>query len=176
VAQVSAVVGERLFAACGVQQPTLMRKAIGRPEDTVGTLMKRNFISMKPADNLLEADRIMRLARIRHLPVVEGGHLVGVLSHRDVLEASLAPSDAGDGVARANYLRVIPVEKVMQRNPFTADANSTLGDAARRMLRLKIGCLPVVRQGSEGEELIGLITESDLLRAAYAPDFRDASD
>jgi CBS domain-containing protein len=79
-------------------------------------------------------------------------------------------------VERTDYLRGIPIAEVMQRNPYTADLNTTLGDAARRMLRLKIGCLPVVRRGPDGEQLVGLITESDLLRAAYAPDFRGASD
>jgi len=150
--------------------------ATGRAEDTVGTLMRRNFISVAPSESLLEADRIMRLARIRHLPVVEGGWLVGVLSHRDVLDASLARLEQRDPAERTDHLRSIPISEVMQRNPYTADPHTTLADAARRMLRLKIGCLPVVRRGSDGEELVGLITESDLLRAAYVPDFTGASD
>jgi CBS domain-containing protein len=58
----------------------------------------------------------------------------------------------------------------------TALESTTLGAAARRMLRLKIDCLPVVRAGSNGPALVGLLTESDLLRAAYAPDFYGASD
>lgn len=138
--------------------------------------MRRNFISVASTESLLEADRIMRLARIRHLPVVDQGWLVGILSHRDVLDASLARLEKHSPVERTDYLRGIPIAEVMQRNPYTADLHTTLGDAARRMLRLKIGCLPVVRRGSDGEQLVGLITESDLLRAAYAPDFRGASD
>lgn len=143
---------------------------------TVGALMRRNFISVARTDSLLDADRIMRLARIRHLPVVDRGWLVGVLTHRDVLDASLARLEQRDPGERADHLRAISVEDVMQRNPYTADFHTTLADAARRMLRLKIGCLPVVQVCSEGMELVGLITESDLLRAAYVPDFRGASD
>ncbi len=138
--------------------------------------MRTNYVSVAPEESLLEADRIMRLARIRHLPVVDSGRLVGVLSHRDVLDASIARLETCDGVERVEHLRRIPISAVMQREPYTATENLTLGDAARRMLRLKIGCLPVVRAGRNGDEMIGLVTESDLLRAAYAPEFEDASD
>ena len=133
-------------------------------------------MSAGPGESLLEADRIMRLARIRHLPVVEDGHLVGVLSHRDILAASIARLEQRDAGERLEYLRSIFIPDVMHRDPYTAMETTTLGDAARRMLRLKIGFLPVVRSGPDGERLIGLVTESDLLRAAYAPDFEDASD
>ena len=144
--------------------------------DTVGALMRVNFVSVGPEESLLDADRIMRLARIRHLPVVEAGRLVGVLSHRDVLDAAIARLEKSDGVERAQHLRAISVATVMHRDPYTATEGTKLGDAARRMLRLKIGCLPVVRQGRDGPELVGLVTESDLLREAYAPDFDEASD
>jgi len=138
--------------------------------------MRRHYVSVRPDESLLEADRIMRLARIRHLPVVDAGRLVGVLSHRDVLEAGIPPLRGGPSDDRTNHLRGIAIADVMRTNPYTAEIATTLCDAARRMLRLKIGCLPVVRRGREGEELVGLITESDLLRAAYAPDFDEASD
>jgi CBS domain-containing protein len=61
----------------------------------------------------------------------------------------------------------------MHPNPWTASPDTTLREAAERMLRFKIGCLPVVERGPDRLELVGLITESDLLRAAYAPDLAD---
>jgi CBS domain-containing membrane protein len=152
------------------------RARVDRAEATVGSLMRRHYVSVAPEESLLDADRIMRLARIRHLPVVEAGCLVGVLSHRDVLDASIARLEKSDGAERVEHLRGIPISAVMHREPYTATESTTLGDAARRMLRLKIGCLPVIRQGRSGDEMIGLVTESDLLRAAYAPEFDEASD
>ena len=65
-------------------------RSIVAREETVGRLMRAHFVSVAPGETVLDADRIMRLARIRHLPVVVNGRLVGVLSHRDVLEASIA--------------------------------------------------------------------------------------
>ena len=146
------------------------------PGQTVATLMRANFVSASPEDSLLEADRIMRLARIRHLPVVEKGILVGLLSHRDVLAASISRLEQCDPGERLDHLRRIAIGDVMQRDVSTATETTTLAHAARRMLRLKIGCLPVVCAGPDGPRLIGLVTESDLLRAAYAPEFTGASD
>lgn len=151
-------------------------RAASLGEATVESLMRTNFISAAPEDSLLEADRIMRLARIRHLPVVRKGVLVGLISHRDVLAASIAKLEKCEPAERLEHLRRISIGEVMQRDLATATESTTLGSAARRMLRLKIGCLPVVRDGSDGPALVGLLTESDLLRAAYAPDFYGASD
>jgi len=143
---------------------------------TVGPLMRRHFVKTEVTESLLEVDRIMRLARIRHLPVVENGLLVGILSHRDVAEAALSRIEGVDGAKRIEHLRRIKVADVMRRDVSTAEEGTSLGDAARRMLGRKIGCLVVIRHGARGDEAIGLITESDLLRAAYARDFAGACD
>jgi CBS domain-containing membrane protein len=142
----------------------------------VSTLMRRDFVSIAPGESLLEADRIMRLARIRHLPVIEDGRLAGLLSHRDVLYASLSKLEAAHPRERLEYLRAIPVRDVMQHDVVTAEETTTLAEAARCMLGRKIGCLVVVRRNKANAEPIALLTESDLLRAAYAPDYAGASD
>jgi CBS domain-containing protein len=64
----------------------------------------------------------------------------------------------------------------MQRDVVTTEAHLTLAAAARTMLLRKIGCLVVVRRSAGGREVVALLTESDLLRAAYAPEFHEASD
>ena len=140
--------------------------------ETVGLvqdLMRRDFVSLAPGDSLLEAERTMRLGRIRHLPVIEDGLLVGILTHRDLLEGSLASVREVAVAERIEHLRATPVESVMRRDPWTVESETSLRDAAQRMLHLKIGCLPVVDSGERGPVVIGLITESDLLRAAYEP-------
>ena len=105
-----------------------------------------------------------------------GSLLVGVLSHRDVVESALPKRDEETSKRREQHLRAIPVVAVMRANPWTADPDTTLREAAKRMLSFKIGCLPVVEPSRDGPQLVGLVTESDLLRAAYAPDFQGASD
>jgi CBS domain-containing protein len=142
----------------------------------VSTIMRTHVVTVGPEETMLEAARIMQLARIRHLPVVESGLLVGMLSDRDVLGASPASLESADESVRANHLRSVEVRKVMSPEPEAVPPGCPLGEAAVRMLRLKISCLPIVEAGTRGPRLLGLLTQSDLVQAAYAPEFSGASD
>lgn len=107
------------------------------------------------ADTTLEsAYRTMREKGIRHLPVVDGGRLVGVVTDRDLRLATsvLAPVPFAPGSR---------VSDVMCSGPFTADPSDPVEDAARIMREKKIGCLPVLDDG----RLIGIVTGLDLLDA-----------
>lgn len=134
----------------------------------VGALMRRQFAGLSPDDTLRNASDAMRLSRVRHLPVLETGILVGLLSYRDVLEVCLPQAD-NEPCRTAHGLDRLLVGDVMRTRPFTVTPERTLTDAAVAMLRLRIGCLPVVEATQEGPRLVGLLTESDLLRAAYSP-------
>jgi CBS domain-containing protein len=135
--------------------------------------MKTAVVTVDPRDNLLEADRLMRLSRIRHLPVAHEGELVGVISHRDVMEASLASLEEPSHEERLEHLRRVPVEQIIKGPARTVEPGCSARDAVVLMLRLKIGCLPVVENAAEGAKLVGIITESDLLRTAYVPEYAD---
>jgi CBS domain-containing protein len=117
-------------------------------------------ITITPHTTLPEAEKILFQHRIRRLPVMEKGRLVGILTLGDMREAS--PSDATTlSVYELNYLldRLI-VKDIMTANPLTVAPLDSIGEAARLMVEHKIGGLPVV----EGGELVGIITESDLCR------------
>lgn len=130
----------------------------------VSSIMQTEFVSVSSRDRLDLADHIMRLGRVRHLPVVDEGRLVGVLSNRDLLAASLTRVLAFEPSHRGAFLRAIDVEEIMTRDVATASPDTPLAEAARRMVERKIGCLPVVR---EHRVVVGIVTETDLLRAAY---------
>ncbi len=135
---------------------------------SVGQLMRRDFVTVAPDESLAEARQIMRLARLRHLLVVKDGALVGIVSYRDLLELLLA-----DGRPPSPHLGD-PVEVAMVRAPLSLSPEQSLAYAASRLWRLQLGCLPVVERERTGERLVGLITEVDLLRAAYDPLHRAA--
>ncbi len=140
------------------------------PEDAVvERLMKRDFITLPLTANQLSAHQLMRLARVRQLPVVQGGALVGVLSHRDLLELALAQLEAQVSAQRVRELRSGPIEAVLRRSPVTVGPRDPAGVAAALMRRHHIGCLPVVDATQGAAQLLGLVTEGDLLRAAYEP-------
>jgi len=127
--------------------------------------MQREFASVRSDERLDFVDDVMALGRVRHMPVVDGGQLVGVVTQRDLLAASLSRALDFDAQERRTFLRSVNVGEVMSKKPITVRPDATLREAAQLLLRHKIGCLPVV--GPRGEAL-GLLTETDLLRAAYA--------
>lgn len=137
-------------------------RAPGRPAETVAGLMRRNFISLAPQDSLLEAFQVMHLARLRLLPVVREGMLIGVVGFGDVLRAVLDQLHAATLARPA--LQAIPVEKVMTAPAETLCPEARLDEAARRLCRTANGCVPVVEASRGGQRLLGLVVESDLLR------------
>lgn len=130
----------------------------------VESVMQHEYVSVKPADQLDFVDDVMKLGRIRHMPVVDGDRLVGVVSQRDLLSASLSKTLSFDHDERRTFLRSVGVSEAMTSDPVTIGLRETLREAAQRMLERRIGCLPVV--DDEGR-LVGLVTETDLLAAAY---------
>jgi len=130
----------------------------------VSDVMQREVVTLRADDRLDLADDIMRLGRVRHLPVLGGERLVGILSNRDLLAASLSKALDFDPTQRRTFMRSVDVREVMTKEVATVGPDLPLIQAARLMIRRQIGCLPVV--GDKGA-LIGLLTETDLLRAAY---------
>jgi CBS domain-containing protein len=131
----------------------------------VSAAMSAEFASLRAEDRLDLADQVMQLGRVRHMPVIDAdGRVIGIVSHRDLLEASLSRLLALDPAARRAFLGSVEIAQVMTRHVETIAPDATLARAAERMLHHKIGCLPVV--GGDGV-MIGILTETDLLRCAY---------
>lgn len=116
--------------------------------------MSRNVISVSPTDPLSEAYEIMQSENIRHLPVVEGTSLVGILSDRDIL---LRATREGERIYVSDQE---PVYSSMSVRLITCTNETTVAEAARTMIENKINMLPVL--DTDGS-LIGLITATDLL-------------
>ncbi len=126
----------------------------------VGDIMPSKMVTISAGDTLATVEDIMTLGGVRHMPVVRGGTLVGVVSERDLLRASLSRlSDFGKHERRA-FLHVVEINRVMSTPPIVIGPEATVEEAARVMAERKIGCLPVV----DGDVLVGLITETDVLR------------
>lgn len=126
----------------------------------VENLMSTALITARPDESVDAADFDMKLARVRHLPVVDDKrNLVGVVSDRDVLRA----------VSKIGR-RSVQVKDVMSTDVFTVGAEDPAEQALDIMLDQKIGCLPV--EGDDGH-LVGLITETDFLELAQRSLFNE---
>jgi CBS domain-containing protein len=134
------------------------------PRDVpVSEVMQREFMHLAPDDGLDFVEEIMDLGRVRHFPVLEDGRLVGIVSQRDLLAASLTRVLDFEGAHRRAFLHSVEVREVMTRSVRTVKPETTLAEVARLLDRHKIGCVVV----TEGERPVGLVTETDLLARAY---------
>ena len=131
--------------------------------------MTQNLLTLSPKASVAEALTLCRERRIRHIPILEEGRLVGIVSDRDLRDASPALGDP----ERTRTLQEIRVGDVMTREVITADPQDSIENAAQEMYELKIESLLVVaerpaadeRRAAADEELLGIITSSDVMRA-----------
>ncbi len=131
--------------------------------------MTRNLVTLSPEASVAEALTLCRERRIRHIPILEEGRLVGIVSDRDLRDASPALGDA----ERASALQETRIGDVMTREVITADPQDSIENAAQEMYEHKIQSLPVIAEepvvdeasAVAEEELLGIITSSDVMRA-----------
>ncbi|UCE85843.1 MAG: CBS domain-containing protein [Deltaproteobacteria bacterium] len=141
-------------------------------ERRVSEVMQSQMVTLKPDERLDLADDIMHLGRVRHMPVVEEGRLIGIVSNRDLLAASLTKFLNFDPKQRRAFLHSVEAGEAMTRDVITVEPSATLREAAQLMIRHKVGCLPVVKPDGI---LVGLVTETDLLRATLLEEREERS-
>ena len=115
--------------------------------------MTREVIVVPPGLSLSAAFAVMERKRIRHLPVVHGGVLLGILSDRDVLARGMLHENGAFEVSND------PVALTMTPAPITCEPTTSVAELARIMTERKIDAVPVLR----GSRLVGLVTSTDLL-------------
>jgi len=123
--------------------------------------MNPKVITVDADDSMLDATKILKEHNIRHLPVLEKGKLVGIVTDRDLKRAS--PSDATSLEAHELLYLIanIKVREIMTKNPITVPYNFTIEEAAQILLQARISGMPVVdKQG----DVIGTITQTDLFK------------
>ena len=129
----------------------------------VRDLMSVDVVILGRNDKLAAAEDLMRLGRIRHLPVVDDdGILVGIVSQRDLFHNGLIRA-LGYGVhAQEHALATVTVKEAMTTEVVRTTPDTPLREAARTMFERKIGCLVVVEAG----RVAGIIAESDFVKLA----------
>jgi len=112
--------------------------------------MAKKLVTIPPNTSILKAMEVMRKNSIRHLPVVDGQELVGLVTEGDLRQASLL-----------SMVDKVSIEDVMIRKPVTISPEDSIEEAAKLIFLHKIGGLPVVK----GKKLVGIITIVDILLA-----------
>jgi len=126
---------------------------------TVRDFMTAPAVSLPHTARLVDAALALRSSSIRHLPIVEGNRLVGIITDRDIQRC--APSRLVP-ITEEQYNTIFettPLARVMTRDPQTISPDAPLSEAASILQGGKFGCLPVVEKG----ELVGILTRADLM-------------
>ena len=127
----------------------------------VKDVMTTDVTTLKRNEQLSLADDLMNLGRIRHLPVLddEGKELIGIVSQRDLFRGALASAIGYGQHGRRKLLNSLLVKDVMVTDLITTTPETPLVEAAQTMMKRKVGCLPVIKNGA----LAGILTEGDFV-------------
>ena len=128
--------------------------------ETVRKIMMGSPVTLTPDDTLDLANNVISLGRIRHIPVVANGKLVGLLSERDLIGAAANRIFGLNQKSKSALLKTESVKSIMKKRLVTVTPDTPIKDAARLMADKKIGCVPVITAGA----LVGLVTTTNVLR------------
>lgn len=121
--------------------------------------MRRSPVTVNQSDTLHHAIKTLETWKIRHLPVVEGDRLVGIISDRDVKRAAPSPLDLETVEEFITLTSGVTVKEIMAKDVVTISQHAPIEEAAVLMCERRIGALPVVHD----RRLVGIITETDVL-------------
>ena len=122
----------------------------------VGDYMTTEPVSVAEDTSMKDAAALLQQHHIRHLPVVQGRIVVGIVSDRDIRKASPSLLTGVDMTQYQEVLSNTPISRIMTREPFTVTPDTELRDAVQLILDKRVGALPVVN----GNELVGIFTDS----------------
>jgi acetoin utilization protein AcuB len=126
-------------------------------------LMTPDPLTVTPQASIAEVWDLMREVDVRHIPVVQGGALVGMLSDRDLARIDMARLLKVEGADALRQELATPIVQVMSSNVISVEPDTEVGDVIALLLDHKIGALPVVEAGTR--EVLGIISYVDVLRA-----------
>lgn len=126
----------------------------------VSTIMTAEVITLNHTDSLDTAERLFKTKNIRHIPVVSGDAIIGMLSYTDLLRISFADAaDEDDSEVETIVYNMFTIEQVMAKNLVSINSQTTIKEAAEILAKKEFHALPVVDNG----KLVGIVTTTDLI-------------
>lgn len=127
----------------------------------VSAIMTKNVIKLNLADDLTKAEQLFKQNKIRHIPVVNGNKIIGMLSYTDLLRISFVDAVDDDAeIVDATVYNMFTVEQVMAKKLVTISPETTIKDTAEILSKNEFHALPVFL----GELLVGIVTTTDLIK------------
>ena len=128
--------------------------------EPVSKIMSKNLITLGLSDDLYKAEKLFKENHIRHIPVVENGKVIGMLSLSDLKRISFLDAYDADEVQIDNAIyKMLGIEHIMIKDPIKVDVNATIKSVAEILSKKEFHALPVV----DNDKLVGIVTTTDLL-------------
>jgi CBS domain-containing protein len=122
--------------------------------------MTKNLVKLNLDDSLSKAEALFKKNKIKHLPVVKGDKIVGMLSYSDLLRISFADAtDESGNYVESTVYDMFSLEQVMTHKVICVNSDDSIKDVAEILAREHFHALPVI----EHDELIGIITSTDII-------------
>lgn len=126
----------------------------------ISTIMTRDVITLNHTDNLETAESLFKKNNIRHIPVVSGEKIIGMLSYTDLLRISFADAiDEDEQDVDTIVYNMFTIEQVMAKNLISVNSNSTIKEVAEILSKKEFHALPIV----DNNKLVGIVTTTDLI-------------
>ncbi|WP_299552478.1 CBS domain-containing protein [Seonamhaeicola sp.] len=127
----------------------------------ISTIMTESVITLKKTDNLETAEYLFKHHHIRHIPVVEGKTVIGMLSYTDLLRLSFSDiTNEYDSDADAMVYNMFSINQVMKKKVASVSPSNSIKEVAEILASKEFHALPVV----ENNELVGIVTTTDLIK------------
>ncbi|MCT4665069.1 MAG: CBS domain-containing protein [Flavobacteriales bacterium] len=128
--------------------------------EPVSKIMTKDVVTLQINDGLDKAEKLFRQHNMRHIPVVSGDKIEGIISMTDLARISFVDNyDPNNFTVDTSVYDILTLEQVMVKKPETIDVNKTVKDAAELLASREFHALPVV----ENENLVGIVTSTDLI-------------
>ena len=127
----------------------------------VSKIMTKNLVTLSTKDDLVTAERLFKKHHIRHIPVVQGNNIKGMLSHTDLMRISFADAiDEHEEVVDTIVYNMFTIPQVMVHDIVSVNPDTTIKEVAEILSKREFHALPVVDDG----KLKGIVTTTDLIR------------
>lgn len=133
------------------------------PPRTARDIMTTNVVTLDESEQLDQLDRALKIFRFRHMPVVQGDRLIGMVTERDLLRVSASSLIPHKGKQDAFLQQRFKVRDVMTREVQSAHPDTPLHELAERMRAGRLGCMPIV---DDDYVVVGIVTEADFVTLA----------
>lgn len=130
-----------------------------RSEMPISEIMTTNVITLNVSDTLEKAEKLFKKHTIRHIPVVEGKNILGMLSYSDLLRISFADVSDDESHVDNFVYDVFSIKQVMAKNMYMVPPYATIKEVAKMLAKKEFHALPIV----EDNELVGIVTTTDLI-------------